>query len=298
MQTGCGDVAFLVDLPAWISSGRPILEFIAQSLQFQARGLDARTLARVNDSVHFSFLLNGWNEIELSDSVRAGDALRTLDRSFISAGIIVATRTHHIRPPLLGAQRRRLLQLTRRQRTDYLRQRLSDRARELARQLDADPTLNELTRTPLVLSGVASIFAAERPIPKTKMGVLDAVVRLMEDAPEHSVHLASPPLNGFQRQYLGALATQMTARGAVSAPEADARAIVHAVAQGLHEGHQLTTLPAPADILAALSAHERGNALLVEGLPERVTLLGPRHPNALIVAVIVLGQKLGDLTVT
>jgi cation transport regulator ChaC len=256
MQARLSDVSFLVDLPAWISSGRPILEFISQSPQFQARGLDALTLAKVKDSVQFSFLLNGWNEIELSDSVRAGEALRTLDRSFISAGIIVATRTHHIRPPLPGAQRLRLLQLTRRQRNDYLRQRLADRARDLARQLDADATLDELTRTPLVLSAVASIFSAGNPIPTTKMGVLDAVARLLEDAPEHTVHLASPPLNGFHHQYLGALATQMTSRGAVNVPDADARAIVHTAAQRLHEAHQITTLPAPADVLAALSAHD------------------------------------------
>src|SRR6266850_642451 len=255
LAKGVHGVAFLVDLPAWISSGRPILEFIAQSPQFQARGLDATTLARVKDSVHFSFLLNGWNEIEVLDSVRAGEFLRTLDRSFTSAGIIIATRTHHVRPPLPGARRLRLLQLTRRQRNDYLHQRLGNRTRDLARQLDADPTLDELTRTPLVLSGVTSIFLAGDPIPKTKMGILDAVVRLMENAPEHSVHLASPPLSGFQHRHLGALATQMTARGAVSVFVEDARPIVHTVAQRLYDTHQIGALPAPADILTALCAH-------------------------------------------
>jgi cation transport regulator ChaC len=255
MEKGVHGVPFLVDLPAWISSGRPIVEFIAQSPQFQARALDATTLARVKDAVHFSFLLNGWNEIEVSDSVRAGEFLRTLDRSFTSAGIIVATRTHNVQPPLPGARRLRLLQLTRRQRTEYLRQRLGDRARDLAQQLDADPTLDALTRTPLVVSGVTSIFLAGDPIPKTKMGVLDAVARLMESAPEHSVHLASPPLSGFQQLYLGALAAQMTARGAVSVPDADARAIVHTVAQRLYDTHQITPLPAPVDVLTGLCAH-------------------------------------------
>jgi hypothetical protein len=117
---------------------------------------------------------------------------------------------------LPGARRLRLLQLTRRQRNDYIHQRVGDGGPALARQLDADATLNDLTRTPLVLSGVISIFSAGDAIPKTKMGVLDAVARLMENAPEHSVHLASPPLSGFQHQYLAELAIQMTARGAVS----------------------------------------------------------------------------------
>jgi cation transport regulator ChaC len=255
MEKGVHGVPFLVDLPAWISSGRSILEFIAQSPQFQARGLDAAALARVKDSVHFSFLLNGWNEIEVLDSVRAGECLRTLDRSFTSAGIIVATRTHHVRPPLPGARRLRLLQLTRRQRNDYLRQRLGDRAGDLVRQLDTGLTLDELTRTPLVLSGVVSIFLAGESIPKTKMGVLDTVVRLMENAPEHAVHLASPPLGGLAHLYQSSLAAQMTARGAVSVPDADARLIVHAVSQSLYDTHQITVVPAPADVLTALCAH-------------------------------------------
>jgi hypothetical protein len=255
MEKGVHGVPFLIDLPAWISSGRPILEFIAQSPQFQGRDLDATTLAKVKDSVHFSFLLNGWNEIEMLDSVRAGEFLRTLDRSFTSAGIIVATRTHHVRPPLPGARRLRLLQLTRRQRNGYLRQRLGNRTRDLALQLDAEPTLDELTRTPLVLSGVMSIFLAGDQIPKTKVGVLDAVARLMESTPEHSIPLALPPLSGFQHQYLGALAAQMTTRGAVSVADADARLIVHTVAQRLYDTRQISVLPAPTEVVTSLCAH-------------------------------------------
>jgi len=66
------------------------------------------------------FLLNGWNEIAESESTHALEALRDLDRTFPSAGILVATRTHHIGPPLPGALRASLLSLSRTQRANYL----------------------------------------------------------------------------------------------------------------------------------------------------------------------------------
>jgi hypothetical protein len=96
--------AFIVELPAWTSSRRIILEYIAGMPAFQAEGLTAADLARVQQTEPFFFLLNGWNEIAESNSTQADDALRELERDFPTAGIIVATRTHHLTPPLPGAR--------------------------------------------------------------------------------------------------------------------------------------------------------------------------------------------------
>ena len=119
---------FIVELPAWTSSRRRILEYIAGMPSFQAEGLTAADLARVQQTEPFLMLLNGWNEIAESNSVQANDALRELERDFPSAGIIVATRTHHLRPPLPGALRLRLLRLRRMQRAAYLVARLGAKA--------------------------------------------------------------------------------------------------------------------------------------------------------------------------
>ena len=136
---------FIVELPAWTSSRRGILEFIAGMPAFQAEGFTAADLARVQQTEPFMFLLNGWNEIAESNSAQADDALRELERDFPSAGIIVATRTHHLTPPLPGAIRLRLLRLRRAQRTAYLAARLgakmrrapcSNRFRPFARRAD------------------------------------------------------------------------------------------------------------------------------------------------------------------
>lgn len=217
-----GELAFLIDLPGWVTSSVDPLEFIASLPAFRSRSISAEDLARLCNAVHCSFLLNGWNEVSDNYSEKALQMLRSLEMNFPSAGIIVATRTHQIRPPLPGAIRTKLLSLSRGQRTEYLQQRLTSRATELSIQLDSDPVLDLLTRTPLFLSEVATIFLSGGPIPRTKMAVLDAVIGLVERSDEHRHHLECLPLSRHGRDYLAALASQMTKEGEVTIEESPA----------------------------------------------------------------------------
>src|SRR4029077_6369775 len=59
---------FIVELPAWASSRRGILEFIAGMPAFQGEGIGSADLARVQQTEPFLLLLNGWNEIAESNS--------------------------------------------------------------------------------------------------------------------------------------------------------------------------------------------------------------------------------------
>jgi hypothetical protein len=257
-----GGVALLVDLPGWIRSGKNLLQFISEIPAFQSRGLTADMLARLHVQEPFSFLLNGWNEIAESDSINGSQALRDLQRDFRSAGIVVATRTHHIVPPLPGASRLRLLPLNRAERDAYLEARLKERGRELGTILGGDAVLDELTRTPFVLSDVTTLFEAGEPIPKTKMGILEAAIRLHEQSHEHASHLAVAPLGGRAAQYLTALAMAMTEAGAVTMTDKAARGIVSKVSAGLREDGQIENAPEPLAVIAALSAHH-----LLERMP-------------------------------
>ena len=246
--------AFMVDLPAWTSSGRSILEYIAGIGAFLVEGLTAADLARLQQTEPFLFLLNGWNEIVESNSNQANNILRELERDFPGAGIIVATRTHHITPPLAGALRLRLSRLQRAQRTAYLRARLASKGAELCAYIDANRSLDELTRTPFTLSVVASLFEAGAKIPSTRIGVLTQVLRLHEQRDEHRNSLEATPLFGRQTAYLSALARGMTCRGAVTLLEADARAIMTAVTQRLVTSGHVEPVGAPT-IQATLIAH-------------------------------------------
>jgi hypothetical protein len=189
-------IALLVELPAWVSSRQAMLAFVAGMPAFQAEGLTASDLARIQQSEHLVLLLNGWNEIALSNSLEASTALAALERDFPSAGIVIASRTHHVVPPLPGAIRLRLQRLLRAQRTTYLVARLGEKAPELQARIDADPPLDELTRTPFVLSEVASLFESGASIPSTKMGILAEVLRLLEQQTEHANALQLAPLLG------------------------------------------------------------------------------------------------------
>lgn len=245
---------FIVELPAWASSRCGILEYIAGMPDFLAEGLTAADLARVQQMEPFLFLLNGWNEIAVSNSEQANSALRELERDFPSAGIIVATRTHHLTPPLPGALRLRLMPLQRVQRAAYLEARLGAKDAELRARIDADQSLDELTSTPFILSEVASLFEAGAEIPSTKIGVLTQVLRMQEQREEHKNALQAAPIFGLQTDYLKALATEMSRRGAVALPEAYSRAVVAAVARELADEGQIEPVGAPA-VLATLTAH-------------------------------------------
>ncbi|MDZ7660911.1 hypothetical protein [Thiohalophilus sp.] len=246
--------AFIVELPAWTSSHRRILEFIADMPAFQAENLTPADFARVQQTEPFLFLLNGWNEIAESNSAQANDALRDLERDFPSAGIIVATRTHHLTPPLPGALRLRLLRLRRTQRAAYLTTRLGAQSAELCTRIDADPALDALTRTPFILSEVASLFESGSEIPSTKISILAQVLHLQEQRDEHTNALQTTPIFGEQSQYLTALATEMTRRGTVELPEADARTVVATIIRELSDFGQIEPVGAPA-VLATLTAH-------------------------------------------
>ncbi|GMU03749.1 NACHT domain-containing protein [Corallococcus caeni] len=247
-------ISFIVELPSWTSSHRGILEYIAGMPAFQAEGLTPEDLARAQQSEPFLLLLNGWNEIAQSNSAQANDALRELERALPSAGIIVATRTHYLKPPLPGALLLRLLRLRPAQRTAYLTARLGVQSTELRARIAADSSLDSLTRTPFVLAEVASLFEAGAEIPSTKVGVLSEVLRLQEQREEHRNALQLVPIFGLQTDYMKALATEMVRRGAVALPEADARTVVAAIARELANRGQIESAGAPA-VLAMLTAH-------------------------------------------
>ena len=252
--TRTAGTAFLVNLPSWISSGHGILDYIARTPAFLTEGLTTIGLAELQQTEPFLFLLDGWNEIDESSSNQADNILRELELDFPSAGIIVATRAYHMRPPLAGALRLRLPRLLRAQRTAYLEARLGSKGTELCAHIDARRSLDELTRTPFTLSVVASLFEAGAKIPSTRIGILTEILCSHEQRVEHRNSLTAAPLFGYQTDYLKALAREMICRGTAMLVEADARAIIADVAQELVSDGQVEPVGAPT-ILATLVAH-------------------------------------------
>lgn len=250
-----GELAFLIDLQIWVSSHKGLLDFIASMPAFQSRGIRAEDLAKICNAVHCSFLLNGWNEVPDRYSEDAVQTIKDMERSFPRAGIMIVTRAHHLKPPLPGAFHVKLLSLSRAQRTEYLKQRLGARALNLDKKLDEDRVLDDLTRTPLFLSEVTTLFLSDRPIPRTKIGILTAMVDLIEGAEEHRHHLVQSPLSGHSQDYLAELAAEMTKEGEVTIQESRARNIVRSVSLRLNASGEIGQPPEPLLILSSLCAH-------------------------------------------
>ena len=254
-QYAQGKLAFLIDLPAWVRRNVGVFEFIAGTPEFQARGVTASELARVRQSRHIIFLLNGWNELAASESASAAGMIRDLERSFAGAGIAIATRAHPIAPPLPGSSGFRIQPLTRQERSDYVRTRLGDGAQPFIEQLRANRVLDDLTRTPMILAEVVSLFQAGKKIPTSRLGVLDAVTQMMENSETHRTALANAPLWGFGRAFLERLGSSLVLGGGVQLAEATARQEISACSRVLQNVGQLGALPDPGSILTALCSH-------------------------------------------
>lgn len=246
----------IVDLPAFVRAGGNVLDFVAQHPAYRARGIDAADLARLAAAHPFLFLLNGWNEISEASSSDALIALAALEREFPSAGILVVTRAHHVHPPLPGALRLHLLPLTPAQRAKYISDALPpDKTADLRALFASDRTLDDVTRTPLILAEVTQLYAAGRNLPRTTFGVLGAVVRMQEEAVDHHGALATQPLVGCAEFYLREMAMEMTARNEVIIAEPEARSICRRASEKLRERGQIVELPEPNGVLATLVAH-------------------------------------------
>jgi hypothetical protein len=245
-------LALLIDLPEWVTSGRTFLEHIGTAQMFRSAGLDPEKIARILGAEPCVILLNGWNELSGNATEAAEHALRAVDRDYPMSGVAIATRPHAFRPPFADSVRIELLPLTRHQRAEYLRAAMGERGDELRVMIERSVAIDALTRTPFILREVRRIFEAGRPLPTTKVGVLEAVLQVVEENPEHRSALQRPPLAARAATYLKDIALHMTAQGTVTIPEVTARAICRATSMRLVEEGQIGAPPEPVDVLGAL----------------------------------------------
>src|ERR1700682_2245219 len=248
-HSSAGGVSIFVELPQWLDGDSSILDFVSKTPAFRALSITPEELASLAKDLHFSFFINGWNEVGFDDFRTAATRLKQLEQDFPDAGIILATRVYQPSALPNMTLRARLLPLDRSQRNNYLRRRSGDRAPALSKKLDSDPVLDELTRTPLILTHVAMLDEAKQEIPNTKMGVLHEVVQLIERMEDHRVALDSPPLSRMASAFLTELSVWLTARGQILIGEAEARDVIRrALGRLKSEGD-------PAEILSELCSH-------------------------------------------
>ena len=132
---------------------------------------------------------------------------------------------------------------------------LSDRADELLSQIEKDRALSEITRTPLILLEITKIYESESDIPRTKIGILQHVIRRAEESDKHAVPLQLEPVWGRASKYLSELASFMTQKGRTTLHVDQAQLVINNVNANLKLEGQLFSSSDPKIILDTLCAH-------------------------------------------
>ena len=141
-------------------------------MRIRSRGVRADDLAKIYGAVNCMFLLNGWTRYQTATLKTLYWRSRTLNEAF--QGLVSSSQPDsHTHPPLPGSSRK-TLSLSRQQRAEYLEKALQSRPNNFGVILCGDRVLDDLTRTPLILAEVTTLFLSAFSIPKTKVGVLAA----------------------------------------------------------------------------------------------------------------------------
>ena len=247
----------LINLPEWACSAQAGLAdfLVAHSGPFQARALQASQLLQVLQQRPTVVLLNGWNELSPAGLDLIEQRLEAEERKLPEIGFLLATRGHRFRPPLANPSRITIHKLGRAQRRSYLIDALGIAGNALADEIDRNPALNELTRTPFILHEVMKLKRTGHAFPATKFGILKQVTGLFEKSSEHGNWLVRAPLHGMASSYLSALAEEMTKTGTTLITEISARVICSRECERLVQARQMEQSAEPSEILGALTDH-------------------------------------------
>jgi len=255
LETEEKKVPLLISLPDWIESGKNIIDFVLEYPDFLAVGITPTDLASLHGSNHLIIILNGWNEIPTNLMDRGGRQISRIERDYPAAGLIVSTRASDIGPPLYGAIKLNLAPITDDQRRVYINSVLSDSGEELIIQIESDPVLSEITKTPLILSEITKIYKSGERVPNTKTGVLWSVIESMEESEEHRTQIQSAPLYGRASKYLSEISAIMAQEGRTLLHSEKVNEVITSVNKKLLSDGQLTSLHDPKQVVDGLCAH-------------------------------------------
>lgn len=258
-------IPLLVSIPEFLDARKPILDYVAEQPAFRSAGISVDDLASLAVRGQINFLLNGWNEVGGADSERASRELRKIAREYPAVGVLVSSRPQKVDPFNGAAVPYELAGVSDSQRETYIRAVLPGQEQDLLQQIDGSHSLNSLSRSPFILEQLVTLYATDGSLPDTKAEVLAAIILSTEKKPEHVSALMAEPLLGFSRNYLDALAAEMTMQGRVSLSNFRACQVISAIRETLATGRQREVGPEPQSVLRALCAHH----LLEEiGYPE------------------------------
>jgi len=247
-------IPIVISLPEWASKNQDFLNFLAEAPLSQAAGLSKTDWVQLNHAGRVIFLLNGWNEISTEVIQKASSDLRALVRNSPATAFVIATREGTL-APLLKPAIVQVEPLTPQQRrTIVARANLANPA-EIIDIIEHQPALEQITRTPLFLTGVIELDRQGITIPTSRYGIMEALVGNAETHRDHAMALLHGPSRGCHRRYLTEMASTMGGTGVTSLKESAALGAIGKCSRSLQEQGLIGHVPNAYDLLGVLIAH-------------------------------------------
>ncbi len=242
----------LISLPEWATEEADLYAATEKLQAFRAENVTANELALLSKQKQIVFLLNGWNEIPSKKLEQATSRLSEAARSSL---IITTTRERSILPPLNKPIIVYVPQINMKQRRLIIKKADIINSDELIKQIEHTPNLDEITRTPLLLSAVIAISQDVQKLPTTRFEIFDKSILFAEEKKEHKSILHGDPLFSSHRQYLTDIAFRMTENGGAALHKDQVLKSITSISKGRVNDGLISMCPEPERILDLLCNH-------------------------------------------
>lgn len=242
-------VPIVVPLGDWATDDAPLLRSVLDRAAFS--GIlenDFRAAVAERGCV---LLLDGWNELDAVARGRARVQVEKLQRELPEIGLVVSTRKQAMDVPFVGTQID-LMPLNEEQQMQIAVAIRGDYGAKLVDQSWRTRGVRELMTIPLYLTALLSLPEGA-PFPTTKEEVLRHFVTSHECQAGHSEALQRV-VQGFEQDYLGAIAVFATNTANTSVTDTNARSSISKTEARLSDNGQLTIKTQPDAVLDALVA--------------------------------------------
>lgn len=240
-------VAVFIPLSEWSTRSDTFFQSLVRRATF--RDAKERQFELLGKHGRLVLILDGWNELDEVSKRRVRNDVKCLRRDFPDIGLVVSSRHRDFDIPIEGP----VVQvdvLTEGQQLEIARALRGSEGESLMDHAWRTPGLRELVAIPLYLTALLKQTPGGS-LPTTKEEVLRCFVTEVEKDTDKRTTLRKA-FQGFHRDLLIAIAAEATRAETVALSEAQARAVVNDVQEGLKADKQIAEILQPMNVLDAL----------------------------------------------
>lgn len=240
-------IPILISLPSWAITPKDLLTYLYDSFKIPLEYLDQ--LFKANRLV---VLFNGWNEIPVDCIEKISFYIKDFIRIYPDISVIITTRESKIEPPFTNNQTYYIDSLTNDERSEIIKRLRPVDHEKIIKLVSGSLSLNEITATPLFLTGLIQVFNKNVDLPTTRYEILNALV--VDSEKEHMASLSISTGHNY-RKYLLQIAADMTLKGAINVNESDILKSIAICSKHLLDDNLIGVIPNANEILMNLYDH-------------------------------------------